>query len=76
MLIVLLITCLILIFWVTKLSATIEEQKKIHQYNLERFEKKFDDVDLFFKSDQEQMNHLLDRIHTLEKDSYKKQNDF
>ena len=67
MLLTLFIVCLLLIFWVTKLSASIDELRRINQYNLEVFTKKFEDIEMFFKSDRDEMEQLLDRIHDLEK---------
>lgn len=71
MLLTLFIVCLLLIFWVTKLSASIDELRRINQYNLEVFTKKFEDIEMFFKSDRDEMEQLLDRIHDLEKENRK-----
>lgn len=67
MLIVLFVLCLILLFWVTKLSSTIEEIRKATEYNFQVYNQKFKDAEEASKMDQEQIEHLLDRIHDLEK---------
>lgn len=69
MLIVLFITCLILIYWVTKLSANVDELKKNSQYNLEVFQQKFKEIEVVSKQEIEERERLLDRIYDLEKDN-------
>jgi len=67
MIIVLLIACLILIYWVTKLSANLEELRKINQYNFEVYSNKFKDIEDSFKHEREQREQLLERIRDIEK---------
>lgn len=67
MIAVLVVTCLILVFWVTKLSVKLSEQQKISQYNLERFEKKFEDIDQVFDFEREQREITLERLRDLER---------
>jgi len=67
MIAVLVVTCLILVFWVTKLSVKLSEQQKISQYNLERFEKKFEDIDQLFDFEREQREITLERLRDLER---------
>lgn len=74
MMTILLIVCLILVYWVTKLTSQIGEQTKIHQYNLEGFQKRFEDIDKAFEFEREQREHLLSRIHDLEKEQREKFN--
>lgn len=72
MLVVLMITCLILVFWVAKLSSKVEEQQKINQYNFDVYQRQFKEIEQAFGSEKEQREHLLDRIHDLESDSRNK----
>lgn len=67
MIAVLVVTCLILVFWVTKLSVKLSEQQKISQYNLERFEKKFEDIDQVFDFEREQREITMERLRDLER---------
>lgn len=69
MLTVLIIACVILVLWVARLNTEVEELIKTNQYNLDVFNQKFSDIESGFKSDQEQMEHLLGRIHDLEKEN-------
>lgn len=69
MLIALIIACVVLVMWVARLKTEIDELRKTSQYNLDVFNRKFSDIESGFKSDQEQMEHLLGRIHDLEKEN-------
>lgn len=69
MLIALIIACVVLVMWVARLNTQIDELRKTSQYNLDVFNRKFSDIESDFKSDQEQMEHLLGRIHDLEKEN-------
>lgn len=69
MLIALIIACVVLVMWVARLNTQIDELRKTSQYNLDVFNRKFSDIESDFKSDQEQIEHLLGRIHDLEKEN-------
>ena len=71
MVVVLLILSLILVFWVTKLSASVNELRKINQYNLDVFNQKFNDIEQAFDFEKEQRELLLERIHDLERENHK-----
>ena len=71
MLTVIFIVSLILVFWVTKLSAEVKELRSINQYNFEVYQKKFADIEDAFRFEKEQYDHLLERIHDLEKEQNK-----
>ncbi|WP_436463106.1 hypothetical protein [Acinetobacter seifertii] len=64
---VLLIICVLLIVGLMNLKAKVDELIKTNQYNFEVYKKRFEDIDEAFKSELEERNHLLDRIHELEK---------
>lgn len=64
---VLFVTSLILIFWVTKLNGEVKELRGINQYNFEVYQKKFADIEDAFRFEKEQRDHLLERIHDMER---------
>lgn len=64
---VLLIICVLLIVGLMNLKAKVDDLIKTNQYNFEVYKKRFEDIDEAFKSELEERNHLLDRIHELEK---------
>ncbi|MFS1586871.1 hypothetical protein ACLIL3_014105 [Acinetobacter radioresistens] len=68
---VLFVTSLILIFWVTKLNGEVKELRGINQYNFEVYQKKFADIEDAFRFEKEQRDHLLERIHDMERDQNK-----
>lgn len=59
--------CFILVAWTLKLSAKLEQQRKDLEYINNCFLKKFDELDHMEKSNLEDREHLLDRIHNLER---------
>jgi hypothetical protein len=63
----LLIICVLLIVGLMNLKAKVDDLTKTNQYNLDVFKKRFEDIDDAFKSELEARNHLLERIHELEK---------
>lgn len=71
MLTVFFIGTLVLGFWVFKLSNQVKELRNINQYNLEVYQQKFSDIEDAFRFEKEQRDHLLERIHDLEKESNK-----
>lgn len=71
MVVVLLILSLILVFWVTRLSASVNELRKTNQYNLDVFNQKFNDIEQAFDFEKEQRELLLERIHELERENHK-----
>lgn len=71
MLIVLLILSLILVFYTTKLNASVDELKKTNQYNLDVLNQKLKDIEQSFDFEKEQRGLLLERIHDLEKENRK-----
>lgn len=71
MLTVIFVVSLILIFWVTKLNAEVKELRSINQYNFEVYQKKFADIEDAFRFEKEQYDHLLERIHDLERERNK-----
>ena len=71
MVVVLLILSLILVFWVARLSASVNELRKTSQYNLDVFNQKFNDIEQAFDFEKEQRELLLERIHDLERENHK-----
>lgn len=57
----------ILIYCVTRLSFKISNIEKISQYNLEAYNKKLEEIEASFEFEREQSEHLLERIHDLER---------
>lgn len=64
---VLLIICVLLIVGLMNLKAKVDDLIKTNQYNFEVYKKRFEDIDDAFKNELEARNHLLERIHELEK---------
>lgn len=71
MTIILLVVCVLLVLWVVKLSANVDELRKINQYNFEVYKNKFEEIDDAFKSEREDREHLLERIHDIERKTNK-----
>lgn len=63
---VLLVICVLLIVGLMNLKAKVDDLIKTNQYNLEVYNKRFEDIDNAFKSELEERNHLLERIQELE----------
>ncbi|HCW4261495.1 hypothetical protein [Acinetobacter baumannii] len=63
----LLIICVLLVVGLMNLKAKVDDLTKTNQYNLDVFNKRFEDIDDAFKNELEARNHLLERIHELEK---------
>lgn len=63
----LLIICVLLVVGLMNLKAKVDDLTKTNQYNLDVFNKRFKDIDDAFKNELEARNHLLERIHELEK---------
>lgn len=53
-----------------KLKAKVDDLTKTNQYNLEVFNKRFEDIEDAFKSELDGRNQLLERIQELEKDTH------
>ncbi|HIC8879231.1 hypothetical protein Q4338_00655 [Acinetobacter baumannii] len=66
----LLIICVLLIVGLMKLKAKVDDLTKTNQYNLEVFNKRFEDIEDAFKVEMNERNQLLERIQELEKEAH------
>ncbi|EPP8577820.1 hypothetical protein RBI65_16140 [Acinetobacter baumannii] len=66
----LLIICVLLIIGLMKLKAKVDDLTKTNQYNLEVFNKRFEDIEDAFKAELNERNQLLERIQELEKEAH------
>lgn len=53
-----------------KLKAKVDDLTKTNQYNLEVFNKRFEDIEDAFKVEMNERNQLLERIQELEKEAH------
>lgn len=66
MLTILFVVCVILLFGFINLKFKVDRLEKINQYNLEIFEKKFQEIEDSINFGKEKADDLLERISELE----------
>ncbi|ELY7246901.1 hypothetical protein N3K59_18515 [Acinetobacter baumannii] len=63
---ILFVVCVILLFGFINLKFKVDRLEKINQYNLEIFEKKFQEIEASINFGKERADDLLERISELE----------